>query len=272
MPGHGSRSSAAALLTGVVALAAVVASGCSDPGTDDVVADVDVATVVVDVPDATPEQMASAAEVVRRRLASLDLQLGEVGWDGAAIEAIVPADDEDLVRQALEPVDGLTFRPVLAMPADASTSTTPPEQRAPDAQVTLAGEDGTVYVLGPVAVGSSAVERAAAELSEVEQWTVYPVFADGSEGIDAFNAVAARCFAPTPEVCPGLAGSDEQGVRRGMLGIVADGVVLSAPSINVPSFERDEIAISGSFDEQSAQALAAALDGGAANVPWTVRD
>jgi preprotein translocase subunit SecD len=271
MRGHGSRSFAAAVLASVVALVVLAASSCSDPGTDDVVADVDVATVVVDVPDATPEQLASAAEVVRRRLASLDLPLSEVGWDGAAIEAIVPAGDEDLVRQALQPIDGLTFRPVQAVPADASTPTTPPEQRSSDAEVTLADEDGTVYLLGPTAVDSSAVERASAELSESDQWTVLPVFADGSDGIDEFNAIAAECFAANPEVCPALSTFDESGVGRGLLAIVADDVVLSAPSINSPVFERDQIQISGSFDEQSAKALAAALDGGAANVPWTVR-
>ena len=44
------------------------------------------------------------------------------------------------------------------------------------------------------------------------------------------------------------------------------------PSINAAGFERDQIQISGDFDETSALALAAVLDGGATATAWTVRD
>jgi preprotein translocase subunit SecD len=40
---------------------------------------------------------------------------------------------------------------------------------------------------------------------------------------------------------------------------VLDDEVLSAPSINVPSFSRDQIVISGDFDRESSEALAVAL-------------
>ena len=46
---------------------------------------------------------------------------------------------------------------------------------------------------------------------------------------------------------------------KGLLGIVLDDVVLSAPSINVASFDRDQIQISGEFDKESAESLAVAL-------------
>jgi preprotein translocase subunit SecD len=45
-----------------------------------------------------------------------------------------------------------------------------------------------------------------------------------------------------------------------------------APTINVASFERDQIQISSDFDETSARALAATLGAGAAPLAWTVRD
>ncbi len=151
-----------------------------------------------------------------------------------------------------------------------SAELTPPEEQTPEGDVTLAGEDGTIYRLGPVALTGTAVEGATAGLQGVD-WTVNPVFKGGADGIDKFNEIAATCYNATEGVCPGL-GSDEQGTPRGLLGIVLDDEVLSAPSINVPSFSRDQIVISGQFDETSARALAAALSGGAANVPWTVRD
>ena len=77
---------------------------------------------------------------------------------------------------------------------------------------------------------------------------------------------AAECFAAS-STCPA---GDEGG--KGMVAIVLDDVVLSAPSINATGFERDQIQISGEFDETSALALAAVLDGGATATAWTVRD
>ena len=43
------------------------------------------------------------------------------------------------------------------------------------------------------------------------------------------------------------------------LGIVVDRTVISAPSINAPEFERDQISISGGFTQAEAEALAAGL-------------
>jgi preprotein translocase subunit SecD len=134
---------------------------------------------------------------------------------------------------------------------------TPPEDQTPEGQVTLASQDGTVYTLGPVALTGEAVEGATAGLSGT-RWTVSPVFKGGEDGIDKFNEIAATCYNATEGVCPGL-GSDEQGTPRGLLGIVLDDEVLSAPSINVASFARDEIEISGDFDRESSEALAVAL-------------
>ena len=82
---------------------------------------------------------------------------------------------------------------------------------------------------------------------------VNPSFKAGKDGIDMFNAVAAKCFDGDP-TCPALSAEG-----KGLLGIVLDDEVLSAPSINVASFDRDEIQISGSFDKDSAESLAVAL-------------
>jgi preprotein translocase subunit SecD len=76
---------------------------------------------------------------------------------------------------------------------------------------------------------------------------VKPVFKEGAEGIDLFNQAAQKCNTKSAE-CP-----------TGQLAIVLDGIVLSAPSINEPTFARDSIEISGSFGEDTAKDLATAL-------------
>lgn len=61
--------------------------------------------------------------------------------------------------------------------------------------------------------------------------------------------MAARCFVREPD-CP-----------TGQLALVADGVVLSAPTIQTSAFEADKIQISG-FTEQAALELAAGIEAG----------
>ncbi|MSY79869.1 MAG: protein translocase subunit SecD, partial [Actinobacteria bacterium] len=129
---------------------------------------------------------------------------------------------------------------------------TPTDEQSPEAEVTLKGEDGTVYKLGPVAVDGRAVKGATASLGQDGKWTVNPSFKAGVDNIDAFNAIAAKCYAGDP-TCP------DQGGGKGQLGIVLDGVVLSAPTINTPSFDADSIQISGSFTKDEAESLSVAL-------------
>jgi preprotein translocase subunit SecD len=130
---------------------------------------------------------------------------------------------------------------------------TPAAEQKPEVEITLASEDGTIYTLGPVALTGTAVEGATAGLNNTGQWTVNPSFKGGENGIDKFNEVAGRCFAGDA-TCPPLSSEG-----KGLLGIILDDVVLSAPSINVASFDRDQIQISGEFDKESAESLAVAL-------------
>ena len=102
------------------------------------------------------------------------------------------------------------------------------------------------YALGPVLVDALSLESATA--SEVQgHWVVNPVFREGPDGVDRFNAAAAFCYEQTTE-CP-----------TGELAIVMDGTVISAPTINQATFQRDQIQISGDFTEASAEALAQRL-------------
>jgi preprotein translocase subunit SecD len=124
-----------------------------------------------------------------------------------------------------------------------------------DDTVVLVDADGNAYRLGPTELTGRAVEDATAGLSQNGQWVVNPVFRSGEDGIDAFNALAAKCFAGSDPTCPKVL----PGADNGAVAIVLDGEVLTAPSINVASFARDQIEISGSFDQDSAQAVAVAL-------------
>jgi preprotein translocase subunit SecD len=149
------------------------------------------------------------------------------------------------------------FGELYQLESQLSAQLTPEADRTAEGEVTLTGEDGTTYTMGPVALTGTAVESATAALQGTD-WAVSPTFKSGEDGIDLFNAIASQCYAATPDVCPGL-GADEAGTPRGLLGIVLDDEVLSAPSINQATFERDSISITGSFTQEEAESLAVAL-------------
>jgi hypothetical protein len=110
------------------------------------------------------------------------------------------------------------------------------------AQRDVDGSAIAYYVLGPVLVDGSSLETA--RVGRMHDWTVEIVFREGADGIDRFNAVATECFQKTAAACP-----------TGQLAIVRDDEVISAPAIQQQVFERDQIQISGSFDEATATAL-----------------
>jgi preprotein translocase subunit SecD len=127
---------------------------------------------------------------------------------------------------------------------------TRPEDDLPESFVLLESREGGALCLGPSLLTGNALEG-----SEVgfdgREWSVNPVFKAGAEGIDRFNAIAQLCNPPS-ELCP-----------SGRLAIVLDGQSISAPTIQVSSFERDRIVISGSFTEDEARDLNTALRFGA---------
>jgi preprotein translocase subunit SecD len=116
-------------------------------------------------------------------------------------------------------------------------------------------EDGVIvsrYLLGPTELTGETLASASAGLDQSGiAWQVNPVFKAGADGIDQFNEVAATCVAADP-TCP-----------TSQLAIVLDSEVISAPTIQQPEFERDQIVITGDFDESSAKDLALVLEYGA---------
>ncbi len=127
---------------------------------------------------------------------------------------------------------------------------TPPAQDIADQPVTLAEYDKDNnevlrYQLGPTAVKGDIISTAQAELQGVGQWVV-GLHVKGDR-IDEFNKIAGDCYNKAAD-CP-----------SGQLAIVLDSRVVSAPSINAPSFAADRISISGSFTEGEAKDLALVL-------------
>lgn len=195
------------------------------------------------------------------------------GRRSAALRGQDASDDDDAAQlpaetdgafESPEPLnqfgialDDERFIELFQLEAQLTSELTPLEDQTEDAEIVVPGEGGQVYRLGPRALTGEALEGATASLGEFGQWTVNPVFRPGPEGIDAFNAIAQQCYSGAP-TCPALSDTS-----RGLLGIVLDGEVISAPSINVDSFSRDQIQISGSFTREDADALAVALRYGA---------
>ncbi len=181
--------------------------------------------------------------------------------DGSTTEA--PAvdgetgDDETPVDGAVDPssVPQSTLTPAQleAFEACSITGVTPDDDDAADSYVVLTDRVGNRLCLGPTMLTGEVVETADVTLGFTGSgWEVNPVFRPGADGIDQFNAAARLCFGGDPNTCPS---------RR--LAVVLDHQVISAPSINAETFARDQIVISGAFEEEEARLLAEALRFGA---------
>ena len=129
--------------------------------------------------------------------------------------------------------------------------------------VVLTDEDGIRYCLGPAVLEGNRltgdmIETADVSLAPGAGWAVNPTFNAGPNGIGQFNDVAAVCFLGDEDICPSR-----------QLAVVLDHQVISAPAINAPTFNRDQIVISGGntegtqFTEEEARRLAEALRFGA---------
>ena len=165
-------------------------------------------------------------------------------------------DTTDEADPVVPPADQSTIDPaeLAVIEACGITGVTEPELDFAASPVVLADETGNRLCLGPTLLTGDSLETAGVDIDGTGNWTVNPVFRGGPEGIDAFNEAAASCFvqSPDPIVCP-----------SGRLAIVLDHVVVSSPTINAPTFGRDQIVISGSFEEEGARDLASVLRFGA---------
>jgi preprotein translocase subunit SecD len=114
--------------------------------------------------------------------------------------------------------------------------------------VVLIDRNGSRLCLGPVVLEGRIVESAAASPADLGGYWIELVLTP--DGIDQFNQIAALCYteAPDPQVCP-----------QRQLAFVNGTTIASAPVIHSASFERDQIIVSGNFNELEASGLASAF-------------
>jgi preprotein translocase subunit SecD len=215
----------------------------------------------------TDEALDEATDIIRNRVDALGVAEPEISRQGNTIVVDLPGVEQqeralELVGQTAE----LRFRPVLAsagvpspfpVPDECPEELTIPEGDDPTATVLLPSIDGELLCLGPSLLTGNALETASASIAGGlltgggSAWQVNPTFREGPDGIDLFNEAALLCNTQAPE-CP-----------TARLAIVLDGLVQSAPSINVPFFARDQIQITGNFQAEEAEDLATTLRFGA---------
>lgn len=212
-----------------------------------------VSVVLQPTEHASAEQLNQAVEIMRRRVDAIGVAEPEVAAQGDSIIVSLPGVDDP--QRALELVGRtaeLRFRPVLDI-VESGTPITPPEEASPDDTVVFPSEDNpdVLYELGPTAVRGDAVADANASLVGVNQWIIALELKGGDSGINAWNAIASECY------------NAAVGCPTRSIGIEIDGVVLSAPQVQVPEFKADEISISGNFTDREAKDLATVLRYGA---------
>ncbi|MBC8364748.1 MAG: protein translocase subunit SecD [Actinobacteria bacterium] len=245
---------------------------------------------------ATEEMLDQSVEILRNRVDALGVAEPEISRTVDGVMVSLPGvNDQERALELVGTTAELRFRPVCEVlpaaivgtrgsagsgnmtaepfascnlvrsgtvrPATGDDGVTPPEADHAEDFVILGGSgtgstDGRRYVLGPTVLTGEALEDADADFIDF-RWQVGITLEKGAVGIDAFNAASARCFRGD-ESCPVL-----QGFTNGLIAIVLDGEVITAPQIRAEAFERDRIVISGAFEKQDAEDVALALRYGA---------
>jgi preprotein translocase subunit SecD len=225
------------------------------------------------------------------------LDLGDLGIDEPTpVDEPVTTDatvTSDTLVVTSEPVPADTvgargFRsvPETSAPSDSVPSdsvpadSVPPEAPAPEdvvvpnvPQFPAAGQQGDLLFtregqplcLGPVQGTGEVFERQSALIDNQLGFSVNVGLRSGPDGEGVWNNLASQCFNGLP-TCPSL--SNQGG---GQLAIVLDGVIVSAPTVNAPSFS-DTVSITGRFTQDEAEDLANILNRGAFPVEMVAQD
>ena len=189
----------------------------------------------------------------RRARAEGELAAAPLGGDGTSTTTTA---GRATTTTAAAPTTTTSSVPDLARTSSTSSARCPNRGRRPDDRGRTCPSSTTTATRAVLPARSVAADRRSALVRVGEARSERPVVrrADvqgGRAGIDSFNAIAAQCQPPSP-TCP-----------TGQLAIVLDGVVQSAPTIQAPAFERDQITITGQFTEREAKDLALVLRYGA---------
>jgi preprotein translocase subunit SecD len=214
-----------------------------------------VSVVLQPTEDADDDALGQAIEIIRQRVDAIGVAEPEISRQGDAIVVQLPGvADRDRALELVGQTAELRFRPVLQQLDPGGDEEELSTGGAADEEVILAqvddeGNETARYRLGPTEATGDILRGANAELFELGQWQV-AVQVRGDR-IDQFNDIASRCYNGSPE-CP---------TRQ--LAIELDGRVVSAPAINAPSFDPDQVSITGQFTEPEAKDLALVLRYGA---------
>ena len=150
--------------------------------------------------------------------------------------------------------------------AAVTTTTIPGATEAPnpvtglaDGQTILPGrKDGLIYLLGPAEATGEVFSNDSSAQVDAGAWVVVAKLRSGAAGADVWNALSTKCFAGGAD-CPTKA-----------IAIILDGEVISAPTVQTPTFDNGSVQISGSFSETEAQDLARVLQFGAVPVKFDI--
>jgi preprotein translocase subunit SecD len=141
---------------------------------------------------------------------------------------------------------------VPAPPAPEATATAPETTvpvSDPNTEQILPLQGGGMCQVGPAGGRGDVFKNDATAGILQASWGVTVGLRDGSAGLDVWNQLASRCYSGDAS-CPS---------RR--LAIELDGLIVSAPSVNQPSFT-GEVQITGDFSEGDAKDLARVLRSG----------
>ena len=139
----------------------------------------------------------------------------------------------------------------------ATTASVDPLTGLPEGQTVLPGrKDGLLYLLGPAAATGEVFSNNSSAQVEAGRWVVVAKLHSGAAGADVWNALSTRCFAGGAD-CPTKA-----------IAIILDGEVISAPTVQTPTFDNGSVQISGSFSQTEAKDLARVLQFGAVPVKF----
>ena len=141
-------------------------------------------------------------------------------------------------------VDGTTTTTV-----DTAPTTTVPVVSDPTQQQVLPLKDGGQCLVGAAGGTGEVFQDDATSRTLQGGRGVTVSLRGGASGEDVWNALASQCYSGT-ESCPS---------RR--LAIELDGEIISAPSVNAPSFQ-GEVQITGNFSKAEAEDLARVLNSG----------
>jgi len=166
------------------------------------------------------------------------------------VTADTSATGDTTATSDTSPADGATTTTIdlTGAPIDPATATTQPATD-PNSTEVLPLQAGGYCQVGPQQ-GTGAVFSNNATADIVSGgWAVTVSLRDGSSGADIWNAIASQCYSGT-STCPSK-----------QLAIELDGIIVSAPTVNAPSFSGN-VEISGGFTESYARDLARVLKSG----------